>query len=108
MTSMERYQKMLSLQPYASRDEMPVFPMMLASYGRLGGVLQKDILASADKWIELLEQEGISYCMWALSKAPEACSAIRMNVLKYSGFEWEDYTETGKWLMETLKKYNSR
>ena len=52
MTSMERYQKMLSLQPYASRDEMPVFPMMLASYGRLGGVLQKDIIESADKWIE--------------------------------------------------------
>ena len=54
MTSMERYQKMLSLAPYASRDEMPVFPMMLASYGTLGGVSQKDICASADKWIEAI------------------------------------------------------
>jgi len=54
MTSMERYQKMLSLTPYGSRDEMPVFPMMLASYGKLGGVLQKDIMASADKWIEAM------------------------------------------------------
>ncbi len=51
-TSMERYQKMLSLEPYADRDEMPVFPMMLASYGTLGGVSQKDICESADKWIE--------------------------------------------------------
>ena len=49
---MERYQKMLSLTPYADRDEMPVFPMMLATYGALGGVSQKDICASADKWIE--------------------------------------------------------
>ena len=54
MTSMERYQKMLSLTPYQSRDEMPVFPMMLASYGRLGGVLQKDIVESAEKWIEAI------------------------------------------------------
>ena len=33
---------------------------------------------------------------------------IRMNVLKYSGFEWEDYTDTGRWLLETLKKHNGR
>ncbi|MBR4157548.1 MAG: hypothetical protein IKR07_01380 [Oscillospiraceae bacterium] len=51
-SSMERYMKMLSLEPFADRDEMPVFPMMLASFGSLGGVLQKDICASADKWIE--------------------------------------------------------
>jgi len=55
MTSMERYQKMLSLAPYASRDEMLVFPMMLASYGRLGGFLQKDIIESADKWIDAIK-----------------------------------------------------
>ena len=39
MTSMERYQKMLSLEPFADRDEMPVFPMLLASYGSIGGVI---------------------------------------------------------------------
>ena len=51
-SSMERYQKMLSLEPYADRDEMPVFPMMLATFGSLGGVSQKDICSSPDKWIE--------------------------------------------------------
>lgn len=51
-SSMERYQKMLSLAPYADRDEMPVFPMMLATFGALGGVSQKDICADAGKWIE--------------------------------------------------------
>ncbi len=53
-SSMERYQKMLSLEPYTDRDEMPVFPMMLASYGSLGGVLQKDVCTSTDKWIEAM------------------------------------------------------
>ena len=55
MTSMQRYQKMLSLKPYQSRDEMPVFPMMLATFGALGGVSQKDICTSADKWIEAID-----------------------------------------------------
>ena len=55
-SSMERYQKMLSLEPYADRDEMPVFPMMLATFGALGGVSQKDICESADKWIESIQK----------------------------------------------------
>ena len=64
-------------------------------------------LESADEWIELLEEENISYCMWAWSKAPEACSTFKSNVPKTSGFEKEDYTESGIWLLETLEKRNS-
>ena len=63
---------------------------------------------SADRWIDLLEQENISYCMWALSKAPEACSMIRAAVPKSSGFIEEDYTETGLWLFHTLQKHTGR
>jgi len=55
MNSYEKYGKMLSLEPYKDRSEMPVFPMMLASYGALGDVLQKDIISSADKWIEAID-----------------------------------------------------
>ena len=46
---------MLSLTPYADRSEMPVMPMLLASYGSLGGVLQKDICSDPDKWILAIE-----------------------------------------------------
>ena len=56
MNAMQRYQKMLSLEPYTSREEMPVFPMMLATFGTIGGVSQKDICESADKWIESIEK----------------------------------------------------
>ena len=65
-------------------------------------------LDSADAWIALLERENISYCMWAFSKVPEACSAIRSTVPKYSGFEEEDYTETGLWLLRTLEERNGK
>ena len=63
---------------------------------------------SADLWIDLLERENISYCMWALSKAPEACSAIRSTVLTYNGFTHDDYSETGLWLIDTLSKHTGR
>lgn len=65
-------------------------------------------LEGADAWIDLLERENISYCMWSFSKVAEACSAIRSTVPKYSGFLPEDYTETGLWLLETLGKHNTR
>jgi endoglucanase len=84
-------------------------PVFVTEYGvtASSGGLPRD-LESADKWIDLLEQEQISYCMWALSKANEACSMIRFNVPKYNGFERDDFTETGLWLLETLKKHNAR
>lgn len=56
MNAMQRYQKMLSLEPYTSREEMPVFPMLLATFGTIGGVSQKDICESTDKWIEAIEK----------------------------------------------------
>lgn len=55
MTSREKYEKMLSLEPFKDRSEMPVFPMLVATYGKLGGVSQKDIVSSPDKWLEAVE-----------------------------------------------------
>ena len=86
-----------------SQAGLPVFVTEFGVTAASGG-LPRD-LESADAWIELLEQENISYCMWAFSKVPEACSAIRATVPKYSGFAQEDYTETGLWLLETLRRY---
>ena len=84
-------------------------PIFVTEYGvtASSGGLPRD-LESADAWIDMLERENISYCMWSFSKVNEACSAIRWNVPKYSGFAEEDYTETGLWLLETLKKHNTK
>lgn len=89
-----------------SQSGLPIF---VTEYGvtAASGGHPRDI-ESADAWIDLLEREHISYCMWALSKAPEACSAIRSTVPKYNGFVHDDYTETGLWLLETLAKHGGR
>ena len=89
-----------------SRGGLPVF---VSEYGvtAASGGHPRD-LESADLWIELLERENISYCMWSYSKAPEACSALRSGVPKNSGFTREDYSATGQWLLDTLAKYSTK
>ncbi len=84
-------------------------PIFVTEYGvtAASGGLPRD-LESADLWIDLLESENISYCMWAFSNISEACSAIRPTVHKYHGYEPEDYSDTGVWLIETLKKHDSK
>ncbi len=89
-----------------SQSGLPVFVTEYGITAASGG--QPRDIESADKWIELLEKENISHCMWAFSNINEACSAIRFSVLKYSGYTEEDYSPTGLWLLEMLKKYNTR
>ena len=85
------------------------FPIFVTEFGitAASGGLPRDKEA-ADEWISLLEREGISWCMWSFSKVNEACSAIRFSVPKYSGFTEEDYSETGLWLLDTLKRCTGR
>ena len=55
MNSMERYQKMLSMTPYADRSEMPVFPMMLVPYATFAGMTQAETIADPMKWLQAME-----------------------------------------------------
>ncbi|MBR6977064.1 MAG: glycoside hydrolase family 5 protein [Lachnospiraceae bacterium] len=89
-----------------SQSGLPIFVSEFGCTAASGG-LPRDI-NSADQWIELLEEEHISYCMWAWAKVAEACSAIRSSCLKYSGFSDEDFTDTGLWYLRTLEKYKTR
>ena len=89
-----------------SRDGLPIFVTEFGVTSSSGG-FPRD-LESADLWIDLLERENISYCMWSFSAAPEPCSALRTGLLKYSGFADEDYNATGQWLLDTLAKHSTR
>ena len=89
-----------------SQSGLPVFVTEFGVTSSSGG-FPRD-LESADLWIDLLEREGISWCMWSFSAVSEPCSAIRSGVLKYSGFTREDYSPTGQWLLDTLEKHDSR
>lgn len=86
-----------------SQAGLPVFVTEFGVTAASGG-LPRDT-ESADAWIELLEQENVSYCMWAFSNVAEACSAIKPSVSHYSGYSREDYTETGLWLLDTLARH---
>ena len=89
-----------------SQQGLPIFVTEFGVTSSSGG-FPRD-LESADLWIELLEREQISYCMWSFSSAPEPCSALRTGLLKYSGFADEDYNETGRWLLDTLARHSTR
>ena len=95
-----------SMTKRLSQSGLPIFVTEFGITAASGG-LPRDP-ESADAWIALLEEENISWCMWALAKAPEACSMLRYSVLKYSDFAPEDYTDTGLWLLDTLKKHSGR
>ena len=59
----------------------------------------------ADVWIELLEELGISYCMWSFSNVAEPCSAVQYACKKSYGFTEEDYSEAGLWLLATVESH---
>ncbi|MBR3474720.1 MAG: glycoside hydrolase family 5 protein [Oscillospiraceae bacterium] len=97
------------LRDITERLSQSGLPIFVSEYGvtASSGGFPRD-LESADLWIELLEREHISYCMWAFSTAPEPCSALKRSVLKTHGFVEADFNDTGLWLLATLEKYNTR
>ena len=99
-------QDIMNMAEEMSQKGLPIFVTEFGVTAASGG-LPRD-LESADLWIDMLERENISYCMWAFAKVSEACSTIRFNVPKYNGFVETDYTKTGLWLLETLAKHTSR
>ena len=102
-THKQEYREMVET---VSENGLPVF---VTEYGvtSSSGNFPRD-LESADEWIELLEKENISYCMWSFTNFAEACSAVKSSVRKYSGYERDDFSETGQWLIETIEKHNTK
>lgn len=59
----------------------------------------------ADTWIEFLEENGISYVLWNLSKTGEPCAILKKACMTYTDFKEEDLTVSGIWLKKTLERY---
>ena len=57
----------------------------------------------ANLWIEFLEENGISHVMWNFSKVSESSAAIKGSVLKTSGFEYDDFSTSGQWLIDMIE-----
>ena len=56
MNSREKYYKMLSLEPYGDRTEIPVFPMMLTTCGPIAGKTQAELFSGVDVWLDAMEK----------------------------------------------------
>ncbi len=58
--------------------------------------------AQADKWVEAMDEYGISYVAWNLSNKAETSAILKSSCGKTGGFTWEDLSDSGKWLLEML------
>ena len=80
---------------------LPVFVTEFGITSSSGGYpIDKE---EADVWIDLLEENKISWCMWNFSKAAEPCAALKGDCLKTKDFLTEDFSEAGLWLIDTIK-----
>ena len=62
--------------------------------------------ANADKWIELFDKNGVSYCCWSLCNKAESASYLATSCSKTEGGWVEsDLATTGKWLVNTYRAH---
>lgn len=58
----------------------------------------------ANKWVRLMDSYGISYVAWNLSNKDESSAILNSNCTKTYGFTQEDLSESGRWLLNMLKR----
>lgn len=57
----------------------------------------------ADKWVELLDEFDVSYCMWNISNRDETSACFKPDCDKYeNGFTEDDLREPMKWFVKVL------
>ena len=56
----------------------------------------------AGKWMDAINQYGVSYIMWNLANKNETSSLFKSSCSKTSGFTTDDLSDTGKWLYKQL------
>lgn len=54
----------------------------------------------AESWMKLIREYDLSFFAWNLSNKEEQSSLLKSAVTKTSGFEKEDFSETGIWFIE--------
>lgn len=57
----------------------------------------------AQKWFDLINDKGLSYCSWSLCNKAETSALISSGCSKTSGWEESDLSDTGKWIREQIQ-----
>ncbi len=80
-------------------------PVFVTEYGicdasRNGAIDKKE----ADRWIQTMDEYGVSYIAWNLSNKQESSSIIKSSCPKVSGFKKSELSDEGRWLYHLLRK----
>lgn len=78
-------------------------PIFVSEYGICDASGNGELdLASAEKWVQTMDEHGVSYVAWNLSNKAESSSILNSSCTKTSGFTEDDLSACGKWLHEIL------
>ncbi len=58
--------------------------------------------SSANTWVSLMNQYGVSYVMWNMSNKDESSSILKSSCTKTSGFSYDDLSQSGRWILSML------
>lgn len=80
-------------------------PVFVTEYGICdasgNGAIDKK---EADRWVQTMDEYGVSYIAWNLSNKQESSSIIKSSCSKVSGFKRSELSDEGKWLYDLLRK----
>lgn len=80
-------------------------PVFVTEYGICdasgNGAIDKK---KADRWVQTMDEYGVSYIAWNLSNKQESSSIIKSSCSKVSGFKKSELSDEGKWLYHLLRK----
>lgn len=84
----------------AVNDGLPVFVTEFGTCDASGNTGLN--IGESDKWIQAMDECGVSYVAWNLSNKAETSAIFKPECGKVHGFAEEDLTENGKWIFEML------
>ncbi|MBQ9766378.1 MAG: glycoside hydrolase family 5 protein [Lachnospiraceae bacterium] len=60
--------------------------------------------SEADKWDALMDEYGLSWCIWNLSNKNEASALIASWCNKLYGWSYDEWSQSGKWFLKVMGK----
>lgn len=86
----------------AHETGLPIFVSEFGAVDASGdGVIN---IQQADAWLDMLDKDQTSYCIWNLSNKDEASAFFKPDCTKVSGFTAEDMREQANWYIGRLQK----
>lgn len=80
---------------------LPVFVSEFGCCDASGGGAND--FGQAEKWLNLLDKYGVSYCNWSFANKDETCSAFKPSASANGNWSDSDYSEVGAWIRKWFR-----